>query len=69
MLGLVSSSAGAMPVNVLKAALPIGLGLASAAYLALKLTHSSNGFSSDKVYWTTDLPDSSSLGEEFLELR
>jgi len=38
MLGLVSTSSGADAVGVLKAALPIGIGLASAAYLTLKMT-------------------------------
>ncbi|KAF9953536.1 hypothetical protein BGZ72_005346 [Mortierella alpina] len=38
MLALVSTSAGADAVGVLKAALPIGIGLASAAYLTLKMT-------------------------------
>ncbi|GJJ75559.1 hypothetical protein EMPS_07917 [Entomortierella parvispora] len=55
MLGLVSNSSGTLPVDVLKAALPIGLGLASAAFLTLKLSHSSNGFSSDKSIPTVPL--------------
>ncbi|KAF9934633.1 hypothetical protein BGZ67_003769 [Mortierella alpina] len=38
MLGLASTSSGADAVDVLKAALPIGIGLASAAYLTLKMT-------------------------------
>ncbi|KAF9963474.1 hypothetical protein BGZ70_007393 [Mortierella alpina] len=38
MLGLVSTSSGADVVGVLKAALPIGIGLASAVYLTLKMT-------------------------------
>ncbi|KAG0041204.1 hypothetical protein BGZ83_002170 [Gryganskiella cystojenkinii] len=38
-----------MPTDVLKAALPIGIGLASAAYLTLKLTQTLNGgYSTDK---------------------
>ncbi|KAF9961118.1 hypothetical protein BGZ72_004882 [Mortierella alpina] len=37
MLGLVSTSSGAVPVDILRAALPVGIGLASAAYLTLKM--------------------------------
>ncbi|KAF9956802.1 hypothetical protein BGZ72_002442 [Mortierella alpina] len=37
MLGLVSTSPGPDSANILKAALPIGLGLASTAYLAMKM--------------------------------
>ncbi|KAF9288598.1 hypothetical protein BGZ68_010898 [Mortierella alpina] len=38
MLGLISTSSGADAIGVLKAALPIGIGLASAAYLTLKMS-------------------------------
>ncbi|KAF9973396.1 hypothetical protein BGZ75_001194, partial [Mortierella antarctica] len=38
MLGLVSSSSGADALGVVRAALPIGIGLASAAFLSLKVT-------------------------------
>ncbi|KAF9571169.1 hypothetical protein EC968_000972 [Mortierella alpina] len=37
MLGLVSTSTGAVPVDILRAAVPVGIGLASAAYLTLKM--------------------------------
>ncbi|KAF9571170.1 hypothetical protein EC968_000973 [Mortierella alpina] len=37
MPGLVSTSTGAVPVNIMRAAVPVGIGLASAAYLTLKM--------------------------------
>ncbi|KAG0057664.1 hypothetical protein BGZ83_005603 [Gryganskiella cystojenkinii] len=46
---MVSTTPGATPTDILRVALPIGIGLASAAYLTLKLTQSTNsGFSTDK---------------------
>ncbi|KAG0313997.1 hypothetical protein BGZ99_008436 [Dissophora globulifera] len=47
MLGLVYSSSVAIPSDILKAALPIGIGLASAAYLTMKVVNN-DGFSTDK---------------------
>ncbi|KAF9994760.1 hypothetical protein BGZ65_009598, partial [Modicella reniformis] len=47
MLTLLSSSTSTAPVDILKAALPIGIGLASVAYLTIKVANQ-NGFSSDK---------------------
>ncbi|KAF9963473.1 hypothetical protein BGZ70_007392 [Mortierella alpina] len=38
MLGLVSTSSGTDALNVVKVALPLGIGLASAAFLSLKMT-------------------------------
>ncbi len=49
MLTLLSSSSGADAVGVIKAALPIGIGLASAAFLTLKMT-GQIGHGVDKVY-------------------
>ncbi|KAG9322835.1 hypothetical protein KVV02_008778 [Mortierella alpina] len=37
MLGLVSTSSVAVPVDILRAAVPVGIGLASAAYLTMKM--------------------------------
>ncbi|KAI1302998.1 hypothetical protein EDD11_005451 [Mortierella claussenii] len=48
MIGLVSNSANGMPLEIMKAALPIGIGLASVAYLAIKAA-SDAGFTSDKT--------------------
>ncbi|KAG0227805.1 cytochrome P450 [Mortierella sp. GBAus27b] len=42
MIGLVSNSSPVVPIEVIKAVLPIGIGLASAAYLTLKIANSSN---------------------------
>ncbi|KAF9290596.1 hypothetical protein BGZ68_006588 [Mortierella alpina] len=41
MLGLVSTSSGTVPVDILRAAVPVGIGLASAAYLTLKMVSQS----------------------------
>ncbi|KAG0211433.1 hypothetical protein BGX28_007925 [Mortierella sp. GBA30] len=46
MLGLVSTSSGTEPIDILKAVLPVGIGLASAAYLTLKIVK--NGVREDK---------------------
>ncbi|KAF9344275.1 hypothetical protein BGX26_004582 [Mortierella sp. AD094] len=46
---MVSTTPGVSPTDILRVALPIGIGLASAAYLTLKLTQYTNdGFSTDK---------------------
>ncbi|CAO3571090.1 unnamed protein product [Mortierella alpina] len=37
MLGLLSTSSEAMPVDILRAAVPVGIGLASAAFLTMKM--------------------------------
>ncbi|GJJ70495.1 hypothetical protein EMPS_02844 [Entomortierella parvispora] len=47
MLGLVSNSPGLAASDALKAAIPIGIGLASAAYLTMKAV-AGDGFGSDK---------------------
>ncbi|KAG0357223.1 cytochrome P450 [Gamsiella multidivaricata] len=47
MIGLLSSSASPNPSEILKVALPIGLGLASAAYLTMKAVNK-EGYSTDK---------------------
>lgn len=41
MLGLVSTSSGTVPADILRAAVPVGIGLASAAYLTLKMVSQS----------------------------
>ncbi|KAG0282440.1 hypothetical protein BGZ97_008988, partial [Linnemannia gamsii] len=41
MAGLLSVKSGSMPFEVLKVAVPLGIGLASAAFLAVKMTSNS----------------------------
>ena len=48
MLGLVSNSSSLVATDALRVAIPIGIGLASAAYLTMKVVLS-EGFGSDKV--------------------
>ncbi|KAF8929645.1 hypothetical protein BGZ58_008795, partial [Dissophora ornata] len=46
MIGLISNSSNPVPIEAIKIALPIGIGLASAAYLTLKAA-TNDGFSTD----------------------
>ncbi|KAF9963475.1 hypothetical protein BGZ70_007394 [Mortierella alpina] len=67
MLTLVSSSSGADAVGVIKAALPIGIGLASAAFLTLKMT-GQIGHGTDKSIPTVALrPGNKTHDEEYYE--
>ncbi|KAF9570519.1 hypothetical protein EC968_001741 [Mortierella alpina] len=67
MLTLVSSSSGADAVGVIKAALPIGIGLASAAFLTLKMT-GQIGHGLDKSIPTVALrPGNKTHDEEYYE--
>lgn len=42
MIGLISNASPVVPLEVIKAALPIGIGLASAAYLTMKIAANSS---------------------------
>lgn len=52
MISLVSSASPLIPMEVVKAALPIGIGLASAVYLTVKIATNSS-YGGDKVKYTT----------------
>jgi hypothetical protein len=48
MIALLSNASPVVPMEVIKAALPIGIGLASAAFLTMKIA-SSSSYGQDKV--------------------
>ncbi|KAF9959648.1 hypothetical protein BGZ72_009115 [Mortierella alpina] len=67
MLTLLSSSTNMAPTDALKVAVPLGLGLASAAYLTIKLA-SGNGFSTDKSIPMASLrPGDTTHDKEYFE--
>ncbi|KAF9948259.1 hypothetical protein BGZ70_002284 [Mortierella alpina] len=67
MLTLLSGSTSMAPTDALKVAIPLGLGLASAAYLTIKLTASS-GFSTDKSIPMASLrPGETTHDKEYFE--
>ncbi|CAO3570808.1 unnamed protein product [Mortierella alpina] len=67
MLTLLSGSTSMAPTDALKVAIPLGLGLASAAYLTIKLTAGS-GFSTDKSIPMASLrPGETTHDKEYFE--
>ncbi|ORZ08861.1 cytochrome P450 [Lobosporangium transversale] len=67
MIGLLSSPANGMPIGAMQAAIPFGLGLASAAYMATRAA-SAPGFSTDKRIPIASLrPGDSSHDDEYNE--
>ncbi|KAG0211435.1 hypothetical protein BGX28_007927 [Mortierella sp. GBA30] len=66
MLGLVSTPSATAPVDIIRAVLPIGIGLASAAFLTLKLAN--HGFAAyDSIPTVSIRPGDKAHDEEFYE--
>ncbi|KAF9351724.1 hypothetical protein BGX34_000397 [Mortierella sp. NVP85] len=67
LLGLVSDASSAIPIQAIKTALPIGIGLASAAYLAMKIASNSSSSGGETVPMASLRPGDSTHDNEYNE--